>query len=106
MPAPNRVYSMMSLAAKAGKIASGGFMTENSITGGKAYLVVIAEDASENTQGKFRNKCSYYDVPCIVYGEGASLGHAIGKESRMTIAVTDPGFADQITKLINRRCNE
>ena len=46
----NRALSMLSIAAKAGKVQSGGFLTEKAIQEGVAYFVIIAEDASGNTQ--------------------------------------------------------
>ena len=43
----NRALSMLSIAAKAGKVQSGGFLTEKAIQEGVAYFVMIAEDAEE-----------------------------------------------------------
>ena len=45
----NRIYGYIGLAMKAGKIKAGEFSTEKSIKGGKARLVLVAEDASDNT---------------------------------------------------------
>ena len=52
---PDRVLSMLGIAARAGKVASGEFSTEKAVKAGKAYLVLTAEDASENTKKKFRD---------------------------------------------------
>ena len=49
----DRVLSLIGLATKAGKCASGEFMTENETKSGKAVLVIVAEDASDNTKKKF-----------------------------------------------------
>ena len=46
----DRVLSLIGLATKAGKCASGEFMTENETKSGKAVLVIVAEDASDNTK--------------------------------------------------------
>ncbi len=59
----NRVLSLIGLATKAGKTVSGEFSTEKSVKTGKGLLVIVAEDASENTKKKFRNMCSFYEVP-------------------------------------------
>ena len=45
MTQKNSVLSMLGLAAKAGKIASGEFSVEKAVKSGKAFLVMIAEDA-------------------------------------------------------------
>ena len=50
----NRVLSLIGLATKAGKTVSGEFSTEKSVKTGKGLLVIVAEDASENTKKKFR----------------------------------------------------
>lgn len=46
----DNALKMLGLAAKAGKVASGEFMTENAVKSGGAALVIVAEDASENTK--------------------------------------------------------
>ena len=84
---------MLGLAAKAGNVASGGFSTEKAITEGKAYFVIIAEDASDNTKKSFSNSCSFYEVTYIEYGTKESLGHAIGKEYRASIVVCDENLS-------------
>ena len=47
--------SLLGLAAKAGKVVSGEFATENAVKSGKAFLVLTAEDASNNTRKKFND---------------------------------------------------
>ncbi len=95
---PDKIMSMLSIAAKAGKIVSGGFQTEKAIQGGSACLVIIAEDASDNTKKKYTDNCAFYEIPCVIYGQSEDLGHCIGKEFRKTLAVTDPGLAGSIVK--------
>ena len=46
----SKVYSMLSIARKAGKVRSGEFSTEKSVKTGRSFLVVIAGDASDNTK--------------------------------------------------------
>lgn len=89
---------MLGLAAKAGSVASGGFAAEKAITEGKAYFVIIAEDASDNTKKKFENKSRYYGIPYVMCGNMDELGHAIGKEDRTVLVITDEGFAKTFIK--------
>ena len=93
---PDRVLSMLGIAAKAGKIASGEFATENAVKSGKAFLVVTASDASENTAKKFRDMTDFYRVPLVVYGTKESLGGCIGKDYRSSLAVTDEKLAEAV----------
>ncbi|MBP3475500.1 MAG: ribosomal L7Ae/L30e/S12e/Gadd45 family protein [Lachnospiraceae bacterium] len=89
---------MLGLATRSRNVVSGGFATEQAVKSGKAYLVIIAEDASDNTRKKYSNMCEFYEVPCAYYSTKEVLGHAMGKEERTTLAVTDEGFADSIRK--------
>lgn len=97
--ADKKVLSMLGLATRAGRIASGEFQTETAVKTGTACLVVVAEDASDNTKKLFSDKCSFYKVPLIIYGTKEELGHAIGKEFRASLAILDAGFAEAVLKV-------
>ncbi len=83
---------------KAGKVASGEFQVEEAIKNYKAYLVILAEDASGGTKKKFMNSCKYYEVPFIQAYDKETLGNAIGKKQRAVIAILDEGFANKLNK--------
>ncbi len=92
---PNdRILSTLSMAQKAGQVASGAFATEKAVKEGRALLVIIAADASENTKKKMENMTAYYQVPLYYYSGKEELGRSIGKEYRSMAAVTHPGFAN------------
>lgn len=97
----NRIFSSLGLATKAGKTQSGEFSTEKAVKSFKAFLVIVAEDASDNTKKMFTNMCTYYEVPCFIYGTKADLGRAMGKEMRASVAITDEGFAGMIQKQLS-----
>ena len=94
----NKVESLLGLCTRAGRLVSGEFAAESAVKDGSAWLVIVATDASGNTKKLFKDKCSFYEVPCFEYGTKESLGHAIGKEIRASIAVLDEGFAKSIRK--------
>lgn len=62
----DKVLSMLGLSAKAGNVASGEFSTEKAVKEGKAHLVIVAGDASDNTKKHFRDMCSFYEVPFML----------------------------------------
>ena len=95
----DKTGQMLGLAKRAGKIAGGQFQAETALKSGKAALVVIAGDASENTRKHFSDMCAWRDVPCMVYGTLDSLGRCLGSDQRSVAAVTDPSFAEAILKL-------
>ena len=96
----SKILSLFGLAARAGRIASGEFQTETAVKDQTAFLVVVAEDASDNTKKLFHDKCSFYKVPVITMGTKEELGHAIGKEFRASLAILDEGFAKAVMKKI------
>ncbi|HKM21933.1 MAG TPA: ribosomal L7Ae/L30e/S12e/Gadd45 family protein [Lachnospiraceae bacterium] len=101
----NKVYQMLGLAQRARAVASGEFSTEKSVKDGRAALVIVATDASDNTKKMFRNMCEFYKVQYYEYGTKEELGHAIGKEMRASLAVTNEGFANEINKHLGIQCN-
>lgn len=98
----NKIYSTLGLAMKSGSIVSGELGTEKAIKSYKAELVIISEDASDNTQKKFRNMCDFYKTPMITFGTKEQLGHAIGKELRSSIAILNQGFAESIASQLKQ----
>lgn len=101
----NKALSLVGLATKAGKTVSGEFMTEREVKSGRAALVIVAEDASDNTKKKFRDMCEFYKVPIYFYGDKDTLGHAMGKEFRASLAILDDGFAKGIRKHLETKDN-
>lgn len=87
---------MLGLAVKAGKAVSGEFSTEKTVKEGRAKLVLIAGDSSENTKKKFSQMCEYYHVPFFIISDKEALGRAMGKEQRACLAVEDEGLANAI----------
>lgn len=97
----NKALSMLSIATKAGKTVTGEFSTEKAVKEGKAYLVVVASDASDNTKKKFKDMCNYYHVAMKLFSDKISLGNACGKEFRASLAVNDEGLANAVIKQID-----
>jgi ribosomal protein L7Ae-like RNA K-turn-binding protein len=94
----NRVLSLVGLATKAGRTVSGEFSTEKAVKSGEADLVIVSEEASDNTKKKFRNMCEYYKVPIYFFGTKEALGKAMGKEFRASLAVLDAGLGNALKK--------
>lgn len=98
-----KILGMIGLATKAGKALGGEFMTEKTVKTGKASLVIVSEEASDNTRKMFTNMCTYYKVPIYFFAGKNELGRAMGKEMRASLAIADNGFAEAIVKLMNTR---
>ena len=101
MESNKKLLNLIGLATKAGKTVSGEFSTEKAVKTGKAYLVIVSEEASANTKKMFSNMCTYYKVPIYYFGGKEELGHAMGKQFRASLAITDEGLSKAIMKQMN-----
>lgn len=88
---------------KGRNLVSGEFQTLEAIKKGSAMLIIIAEDASDNTKKLFTDKCSFYKVPIQFFGTREALGRAIGKDFRSSLGVCEAGLADAIVKQLKEK---
>ena len=102
----NKALSMLGLAMKAGKIASGEYQVLEAVRAGTAWCVLVAEDASDNTRKLYTDKCTYYEVPVFVYGTKEELGRTIGKDLRSAVAVCDEGLSKAVVAAITKASTE
>lgn len=96
-----KLLSLLGLAARARRVVSGEFSTEKSVKSQRSRLVIVSEEASDNTKKMFTNMCAYYKVPIYLFGTKDELGHAMGKEFRASLSVEDSGFAKSMAGLMN-----
>jgi len=97
----DRIYSFIGLVTKAGKLVSGGELCEKAIKRGNVFLLIVSEDASDNTVKKFENTCKHRKIPFCRFGEKEEIGRLLGKKIRSVIAVTDIQLARNLEKLID-----
>ena len=97
----NKVFSMIGLATRARKVVSGEFSTEKSVKSGRSHMVIVSEEASDNTKKMFTNMCTHYKVPIYLFGTKEELGHAMGQEFRASLSVEDAGFAKTLASRMN-----
>jgi len=93
--------SYIGFAMKSGNIITGEDLCKKQIKKG-AGLVIVATDASANTQKVFNDKATFYKVPIRYIGTKEELGHVIGKMSRAVIVIKDRNFATKIIDCIDR----
>ena len=96
-----KIHSLLGIAMRAGKLVSGEDGTMIDLKKGKLNLVIVAEDASNNTKKLFKDKSSFRHVNCIELSTNSDLGISIGKDSRAVIGIKDIGFANKIIQLID-----
>ncbi|HKL47241.1 MAG TPA: YlxQ-related RNA-binding protein [Candidatus Izemoplasmatales bacterium] len=97
---PNqKILSLLGLCQRANRLLSGEEMSLDSIKKQRAKLVLLAKDASNNTQKRIRDKSSFYNVPVIDSFTSEQLSKAIGKNNRKVMVIMDTGFAKKIISL-------
>ena len=93
-----RIYSLLGLARRAGKITSGESQIEVMLKKGKGHLLILAEDAP-GTHKKYRQWAEDLQLPVLIAGTKQGLGIAIGLSPRSTVLIMDYGFAKAILKV-------
>ncbi|MBQ6416282.1 MAG: ribosomal L7Ae/L30e/S12e/Gadd45 family protein [Butyrivibrio sp.] len=107
MDSKEKLLGTLGLCQRAGKLKSGEFAVLEAIRKKTAVMVIVSNDASDNTKKEFSDKCNYYKVPIYFYGNMDELGHAIGKDVRTSLAITDAGFAKTLIKnLLSEKSTE
>ena len=97
----DKILSLLSIAARGGNIKSGEFQTEDAVKRGAARLVIVANDASDNTKKKFSDMCDFYGTDFKLYSDRESLGGAIGKDYRASLCIVEDGLAQKVLALVN-----
>jgi|GEM_PF-185429 Ribosomal protein HS6-type (S12/L30/L7a) len=103
-----KVYGAMGLALRAGELITGSGLTEEAIRKGRALLVLIASDISDNTSKKLTNALKTYEVPYLILpATMEELAKALGKFNLVSsAAITNSGFVNIIKKLYNINSTE
>lgn len=95
----NKLYGMLGLAKRAGKVSTGAFICDKMIKSHRAKLVLLASDASENTKKAVRDSCCFHKVKLIELSDMSTLGHYTGGGDRAVVSINDNNFADAISDI-------
>ncbi len=97
------ILSLLGFAQKSNNIFSGENTCEIYIQKQKIKLMIVAEDASENTIKKFGNLCKAKGIPFIIYSTRDELSRSIGKYNRTVLGIKDHNFSKKILELLNNQ---
>lgn len=97
-----KFFRMLGLAARMRGIAFGEGAVKDAIRAGKAYLVLVASDASENTKKKFRNSCGFYSARMAEYSDKITLGRYTGRSFAVVLAVMNRGIAEEMSECLGK----
>lgn len=90
----NKALNLLGLARKAGLAELGEEPVGTAARAGKAYLILVAGDASDHSWRRAKSFAAGTDQQCLRMRESKQeLGAAVGRESLAMGAVTDPAMA-------------
>lgn len=96
----NKVYGLLGLCARAGKVVSGMDAVCDDLKKNKIKLIIVAEDASQKTIDNIKFLADKKNVPIIRIGNIEDNSRAIGKENRAIIGIKDKNISNGIKKII------
>ena len=91
----DRALNMLGLCARAGKLITGEKACVQATRSGMARAMLLDGAASDNAVKAVSQACASHGVP-LARTEPGALGRAIGKPSRMAVAITDAGMAARV----------
>ena len=97
-----RIGSLIGIARRAGKIASGQAQVEAMLKKKKGFLLIMAEDAA-GAQKKYSQWAGDLGLPVLITGTKEEMGKALGLSPRSIILIVDQGFAKAV---LNANCKE
>ena len=102
----DNILRFLGLAKKAGKLALGEEPVGAAARANTCKLMLIAEDAADNTIRRSAHFAQYGNIPRLTLPYSKEeLGRATGRTSVALLAVTDIGFADSIAQKLLSSCN-
>ena len=93
----NKIYGLIGLARRAGKISFGTESSIETIEKKKAKLVIVAEDSSDRTKKNFKELCEKLNVSFRITGTIEDLSKSIGQVNKAVIVIKDENFAKEIS---------
>ena len=94
----NKIYGLIGICMKAGKVLSGSEQVESGIKKQKAFLLILATDSSEKTLKRYIEAAEKYHLPYRIWGTKIELGQSLGKSRRTAVLITDKGLASALLK--------
>ncbi len=95
-----KLFGLVSLSRRAGKLIGGFDAVKDAVRSGKAYMVIFAEDISPKTASSMRRTAEEVEVKAFVTTlKMEDYAPIFGKDVGV-FAVIDEGFANGIEKII------
>lgn len=96
----NKLKSMFSFCKRSGNLLTGDVQVSNALSKKKAKIVIVANDISDNGFKTYKNKCDYYKVDFLKFGDRNEINALIGDDNKAVFCIIDENFAKKIKELI------
>ncbi|MFZ7104641.1 MAG: L7Ae/L30e/S12e/Gadd45 family ribosomal protein [Peptococcaceae bacterium] len=90
------LYTSIGFAQKSGKLVSGESGVKALLNKNQIFLLIAAEDLSDNRKRFWNAVAQQAGIPIIIQGNKRELGIAIGMSPRALIGITDKKMAVSI----------
>jgi len=97
----DKLLHLLGLCRRAGKLTIGQDSCLRTIKAGKAQLVIMSTQSSDNAKTKFTDICATKNVSIVFLGHDCKFGESIGKPSNTVVAVLDLNFKNALLNTIN-----
>lgn len=97
----NKVYGLIGLSMKAGKLVFGTESCLDMINKRKIKLIILAEDSSERTIDNFKKRCKENNIPVYIFGDKESISKSIGKNNKAVLGIREKNLAEAIKKILD-----
>lgn len=94
--ARRKILSLLTMAEKAGKLATGYSAVTDALQKNRALLLLFTEDLSEGTRGNIAVEAGAVTDRIVTLFLKNELGPLLGRETAGVCAVLDKGFADAV----------
>ena len=96
-----KIYGLLGLARRAGKLSFGTESSIETIEKKKAKLVIVATDSSDRTKKNFKELCEKYNIPIRIIGTIDDLSKSIGQINKAVFVIKEENFAKELIKRID-----
>ena len=98
-----KIMNLLSMAQRANQVVSGEFAAQKALQEKRAKLLLVAEDAAEETRKSYAELAERYTVPFHYLLTREQLGQCIGKNFRAAAVLLDSGFSKAIEKWLKEK---
>ncbi|MGL4948852.1 MAG: L7Ae/L30e/S12e/Gadd45 family ribosomal protein [Anaeroplasmataceae bacterium] len=94
----NKILNNLGLCAASRGVITGEDFVLDAIKNKKVYYLFLANDASINTAKRIKDKAKTYNIEINEDFSTDQLSHAIGKDNRKIIGISNSGFVKILKK--------